>query len=314
MENLRRQGCNTEIYNLKTIPIILVLSKRYDPETLRHALVLRKKFNTRIYLDICDNHFFSNSALETDRRRASDLDAALQTVDTVIVSTDYLAEIVTKRSGMNVPVKVIGDLVEFPQIITAGSFLRSPIRFRNFLKLKTWLNNNTPSKIHRLVWFGNHGNDYVENGMSDVTSIRSELESIRQHTPISLTIISNNKNKFLKIFDGWKIPTQYYEWNEEFISAALALHGISIIPIITNPFTNAKSSNRIETSIVHGLEVIAQPIPSYLRYADSIWMNDWLISLQEATSGKKLKKKISIEEFRIYNRSIINKWVELLSD
>jgi hypothetical protein len=164
--------------------------------------------------------------------------------------------------------------------------------------------------MFRLIWFGNHQGSHEESGMADLQRIKSVLELLSKEFDFSLTILSNSKTKFDSIFSDWKIKVFYLNWNQAYFKNILRLHDISIIPSSQNDFTYSKSDNRVTTSLANGLKVIADPIPSYLKYEDFIYIHDWKNSLISCfcNNREKDKKFDSIS----HNLSIVNKWLNVL--
>jgi hypothetical protein len=312
MDGLRGLGIGAVLYQPGAQPEVLVLSKRYDPVSLAQAETLKQQFNTRVVLDLCDNHFHVNDGSPEAVQRAAKLDAAVASVDQVISSTAYLAEIIRARPQMNAPVSVVEDLVEYPRDAHIIEKLRHPRRHLEFKRLRAWLQQTTPDRRHRLVWFGNHGGGFADSGMNDLRRIQPILERVRQHVPISLTVISNSSEKYEALVRDWTLPTYYLEWNETFISQALRLHGISVIPISSNPFTLAKSPNRVETSLVHGLGVVADRIPSYDKYHASAYLDDWQTGMLELLRGEGTKQSLLPLDFRHQNEAVIALWRDVL--
>jgi hypothetical protein len=313
MEGLRQLGVETALYEGGDRPAVLVLSKLYDPVSLEQALALKRQFGTRLFLDLCDNHFYFKEDSTEASRRAAELDAAIRAVDHVIASTAYLADVIRQRPQMSTPVSVIEDLVEFPRPRQLLDPLRHPRRYREFLRLKSWLEKTAPDVRHRLVWFGNHGGGFADSGMNDLRTIRPALDELRRQVPISLTVISNSREKYDALVRDWTVPTCYQEWNETFISPALRLHGVSVIPITRNPFTLAKSPNRVETSLVHGLGVVADQIPSYDKYRDAIYLDNWQAGLRALVGGTGDRRVLQSEDFAQANRAVIGAWGDLLA-
>ena len=312
MHGLRAQGVNVVLYEPGDQPEVLVLSKLYEPSSLAHALDLRRRFGTRLYLDLCDNHFYSKDQTEETQLRAAQLDVAICSVDHVITSTSYLAEIIRARPRMQKPVSVIDDLIEFPHPAKFFEPLCHPRRFAAYAGLRVWLDATTPDVRQRLVWFGNHGSGFADSGMNDLETIRPVLEAVRGEAPISLTVISNSREKYEHLIRDWSLPTRYLEWNETYISPALRLHCVSVIPIRANPFTLAKSANRVETSLVHGLGVVADRIPSYDKYADNVYLDHWAAGLRALTTGTGLRQLPHAEKFQLANEVIVASWLDLL--
>lgn len=315
MEGLINQGIDVRLFNEDDVPEKLVLSKRYDPVSIQQALALKKNLGTKLYLDICDNHFYYKTPEPAAITRANQLRAAVKSVDVVIASSEYLAEVVRNESDNCTPVVVIGDLVEFPHEPGLLEKIRNFIPFFCFKKLELDLNKLGSVKSRRLVWFGNHGGGYADGGMNDLQSIRTYLEDVHKEATVSLTIISNSREKYKKLTEGWKVPVFYLPWNKTFFSIALRLHGISVIPIQKNLFTMAKTNNRVSTSLIHGLRVIADEIPSYVDYKDIIIINEWekgfsMLSKQTA----EYRSGFNLEHFNDENKKIIEAWASLFSD
>jgi hypothetical protein len=127
----------------------------------------------------------------------------------------------------------------------------------------------------RLVWFGNAGAHYAGGGMLDLLRLREPLEALDRTRPVSLTVISNHRRRYRKHIAPWRISTAYLEWEASTFASALAAHEVALIPVSRNGFTLCKTDNRVVTSLSHGLAVIADAIPSYEPYRQSIVLDDW---------------------------------------
>jgi hypothetical protein len=315
MQGLQHCGVISRLYSDGDVPENLVLSKRYDPLSIQKALELKTNLGTKLYLDICDNHFYFKTPEPDAINRADQLRSAVKSVDVVIASSEYLAEVVRNESGNCTPVVVIGDLVEFPHEAGLLEKIRYSIPFLRLKILEFAINKLGPVKSRRFVWFGNHGGGYADGGMNDLQTIRTYLEDAHREAPVSLTIISNSRGKYKKLTEGWKVPVFYIPWNKTFFSVALRLHGISVIPIQKNPFTMAKTNNRVATSLIHGLRVIADEIPSYAYYKEFIIMNEWKNAfLMPAMLTPPHRNVFNVEYFREENEKIIGAWASIFSD
>lgn len=313
MEGLKKIGMPVALYEEGSRPTALVLSKRYDPQSVAKALELKARFGTRLFLDLCDNHFYYQESSRDAARRATELDHAIRSVDHLIASTEYLADVVRKRVGVSPQITVVEDLVEFPSHPGIVKMLSHPQHYLGYLRLQAFHRRHRLPKACRLVWFGNHGGGFADSGMNDLKNIHRLLEEVHAEVPISLTVISNSREKYEALVAGWSLPTHYMEWNEHFISPALCSHGVSVVPISQNPFTLAKSPNRVETSLVHGLQVVADEIPSYEKYAANIYLGDWLPGLRALVRGTGIKAPVSSQDFIGKNVSIIARWREALA-
>jgi hypothetical protein len=276
VEELERWGMDAAIYAPgKPPPRTLVLSKRYDAASVRHAADLRREFGTRLVLDLCDNHFYASNAEAKWQARADALRHAVATVDQVIASTPTLRHYIEAACPQHPPIEVVGDAVEFPggpSGLRRARHLKAEFRLA---RLRAAVSRAGVAEGRRLLWFGHHGSGNAEGGMSDLLSISGRLESAHARQPLSLTIISNSKDKYRQITRDWRITTHYLDWHAATFSRAAALHDIAVIPIGQNPFTLCKTNNRVATAFVHGLAVAADSIPSYEDFAQSAVLEDW---------------------------------------
>jgi hypothetical protein len=275
VQELQRRGVDARIYRAGAdVPRTLVLSKRYDAESLAHAQALRARHGMRLVLDLCDNHFHYERAVEPFVRRAADLAAAVRSVDRVVAASNALADVVRKHVPQAPPIDVIGDLIE-PRLPPPRRW-RERLRQRGrLLRLRWHLHRAAAAAGRRLVWFGNHGSPNVDGGMSDLQSVQQALQDHHRSRRLSLTVISNSREHFDALTRGWTIPCVYLPWSAATFDDALALHDIALIPVRANPFTLCKTANRVATASVHGLGVAADAIPAYEEFGDCIVLGDW---------------------------------------
>lgn len=170
VEGLISRGLDIKIFSYRDIPEILILSKRYDKKTLKHALKLKNKFGTKVFLDICDNHFFYQKNFKPASDRANSLRSAIKSVDGVVVCSDYLKKVVLNEVPSVKTIVVIDDVLDLPYHPTFIDKLKSPIEFLSYLRIKKLLLKETPL-YPRLIWFGNHSGGYAEGGMDSLSNI-----------------------------------------------------------------------------------------------------------------------------------------------
>lgn len=291
IDEFQRRGFNAGLYSTGRVPKVLVLSKRYDPESIKEAKALRANHGTSIVLDLCDNHFFASDDDPRWQVRADHLRSAVAAADVVVASTQALASAIRQACFAIAEPIVIGDAAEAPFIPTFWQRWASPQTEMRLLNLKQKLKARPERR--RLVWFGSHGSSYAEGGMSDLQGIYPMLEELNARTPLQLTIISNNIKKYRKTVSGWQIKTNYLMWNAATISRALSLHEVCVIPVGINPFTSCKSNNRIATALLHNLAVAADSIPAYEEFSSAVVLSDWesgLLGLLQdgAASGHRI--------------------------
>lgn len=288
---------------------LLILSKRYDKKSLEVAISLKQKNGSKLALDLCDNHFILEGDMKHESRVA-ELQFAIDNVDVVFSSSEYLGELISKHSKNDLRIILIGDIIE-PITPFPNRYLH-PKEYLNFFKLKRRLKSNTEEPPHRFIWFGNHQGSYKDSGMVGMQLIREDLESLNNDFNFSLTIVSNSEKKFKDIFSDWNTTCFYTPWDRFFFNSVMPLHNTSLIPVVLNEFTLAKSDNRVTFSLAHGLNVIADPIPSYKKHSDKIYLGNWRESLISCLKNKrKMDEPLDITE---HNRLITDKWRNSFSD
>lgn len=252
---------------------ILVIGKRHDAATIELAKVFQQR-GGKVVVDLCDNRFQYPPAATELAQQAVQLSQLLAVADHVVASTATLAAVIREHAASLGALSVIGDLADdlsavptqFLQSITAKWQAQASLqRLRQLRK----------SGHSLLVWFGSHGGPYADAGMTDLLQLQPLLEQAHRQSPLALTVISNSEEKFRQHIKSFAIPTQYAAWHSATFDALLQAHDISVIPINRNPFTICKTDNRVVTSLLHSLAVVADEIPSYTPYRSAIGLGDW---------------------------------------
>jgi hypothetical protein len=291
VEALKRQGVDAGIYTPgQQAPATLVLSKRYDAASVQHALGLRRDAGTKIVLDLCDNHFYVSTDDPKWQTRAVVLKQAVAAVDKVIASTPTLRDCIRQACPVHPDIAVVGDAVEPPGESTL-SFRPSTLKAAYRLaRLRRDVARVGVADGRRLLWFGNHGSGHAEGGMADLLMIRDRLARANARQPISLTVISNSRDKYRQLTRDWDFQTYYLDWHPRTFSRAAAMHDIAVIPIGRNPFTLCKTNNRVATAFMHRLAVAADSIPSYRAFADSAVLDDWEEGLDQLMDNRSARE------------------------
>lgn len=300
---LRASGHDAFVYQPgKAPPDVLTLSKRYDPATLLHALELARTSGTKIVLDLCDNHFhFEGDAEGALASRARYLRDAVASVDMITASSQALADIIRQECPQSPAVSIVDDAAEQPSHLRWWQRWTDSISYASLQQLNLWHQRNANVALaRRFVWFGNHGSLGVEGGMSDLRHLRAILEeSFRQAGPLSLTVVSNKREKYEQITAEWKVPTFYLDWHANNFSQVLQTHSAALIPVTTNSFTVCKTANRVLTAFQHGLNVIADAIPSYAEFKTCAVLDDWEFGLNGYSAMAEQRRKDVAEGQRI---------------
>jgi len=293
---LNRRGVACGLYAPGVTPKALVLSKRYDEASVAEAVALREAHGTRIVLDLCDNHFSFDGQDAQWQARSERLRRAVAAADLVTASTETLADVIRAACPHARSVTVIGDAAEQPHDPTFSEKL-GDVGAEVQLSV---LESKLVADRRRLVWFGNHGSDYASGGMLDLQRIYPLLETLDAETPLQLTIISNSVEKYRLTTKAWRIKTHYLRWRPTTFSRAMRLHELCLIPIGDNPFTRCKTNNRVATALLHDVPVVADSIPAYEAFADSIALNDWEGGLRLLLNDSaEAKRRVALGKARL---------------
>jgi hypothetical protein len=277
VRRLRAEKFPVELYNEKheSTYKAVVFSKGYKDRDLEIAQRLKQR-GVIVVFDLCDNHFLLAEDRVARLRKMFDL------ADYWVVSSEALAEMVRRNFDTVKPLWIIEDAVE--------EALRGPVldvfgwlkAYYRLLQLRRFLNNSPAghAAMH-LAWFGVHKASYGDAGLVHMAKLRPLLEASCTQHPITLTVISNSREAFEKIFAGWNLPVHYVDWSPHTFFAALKLHDVALIPIEVNEFTEVKTNNRIALSLNLGLGVLADSIPSYRVFAQCAFLDDWERGLNE---------------------------------
>ncbi len=268
-QGLEQRGYHTSFWQPgQPLPDVLIVSKRFDRESIQTLQQLTHNTKTRWVFDFCDNYFDIEHNDTFWNNKRLDLIEAVQRAHCVSTSSETLKQITT--SYCQVPAEkicVIEDAIEPIQSPFSTRQQRiNPIHLSKLLyytwRFKTKLNTQTS----RLIWFGNASSPHASGGLIDLAPHQHTLEQIHHDKPLHLTIVSNDYPLYQSLFLNWRIPTTYIPWSLNTFSWVLQQHQICLIPANLNQFTRCKTNNRLLTAIQHRLVPIYDPIPSYLVF------------------------------------------------
>ena len=241
----------------------VVFSKCYEPADQALAGRLRSR-GVPVVLDLCDNHFYNPEGLSGYQVARQNLLKMIELADLITCSTTTLAEIVAAEAHLDRLPEVVGDPVEGSRDL--------PFRDRS---------KQDESRPRQLMWFGIHGSPNAPCGMTDVLRIADRLGEIAGAFPFELTICSNNRELYEKYILPLGFPTKYESYNRDvFFELLNGMDGV-ILPVSNNPFTQAKSHNRLTTSLFSGVPVVADSLPSYREFSEFCILDDWQRGLHE---------------------------------
>lgn len=297
---LRNRGWSCELFNPKNIDRyqLVVFQKTYDEENIALAKSLKSR-GVKTVFDLCDNLFVYPDT--TDSQRAKLLNKMIDVVDVVSVSTPEVEKLIQSKKT-----RVIDDAIDEPQINSLINFC---------FERKDYFNNSA-EKQFKVVWYGSAGLENPPYGLVDLPRVLPFLEQLHSKLPVSLTVISSSETLFKKYVNGVSFPVKYYNWKKTIFQYLFKQHDVCIIPININPFTICKSNNRLILSLLLGVPVIADKIPSYEEFREFMLFSDWQNSLYTYATNQELRDRhiTQAKEYisRKYNKDrVISQWSSL---
>jgi hypothetical protein len=260
-EHLRRAGWDTAVVppGGEGTYDCVVFQKAYANDDL--ALVERlKSRGVKTVFDLCDDHFYNPRGHPKLAERAQRLERMLHAVDAVSAAPSTLADLVAGP-----PTFVVDDALEVPPRGVMAHAWQSGDRV---------LRRVRPGRT-RLVWFGNSGSLDPPFGLVHLAPLLPALERLNRGMPLELTVMSNSRPLFDRYVGGATFPTHYVRWRHSSFARRFACHDICVIPVEQNPFTVAKTSNRLVLSLMLGVPVVASPIPSYEEFSAWVLFDNW---------------------------------------
>lgn len=316
LQELQKRGFPIELYDSRNRHFYsgVIFSKLYDDENYSIAEELKKR-GSKVIFDICDNHFYNPNNLEKFKVVRRQLLRMLGIADSVVTSTEMLANILIHEARLQSSPAVIGDAVEEEIICKTAK--------RNWWQKLTGGKGRRLDKTKQLgktniLWFGVHGGENAPYGMLDLLNLQDLLTKISKDFSICLNIVSNSREKYEKYIKPFAFQTSYNEWDMESFGEILRQNDINIIPISKNPFTLCKSNNRLATALFAGVPTVADEIPSYRELSPFCILDNWESGITMYLRERETRME-HVSRARLYIgkrytiKQIGNQWIEYLS-
>lgn len=283
---LQAQGYRVELFRPAAASgyRAVVYSKTYHVKDVEEAAALREG-GVQIIFDLCDNRFYNPRSIPKANEEIQRLHRMMQIAHFWVASTEALAEVMRAEAVAEKPLVVIGDPLETEVVGVPVTPWARLSQWTAWLKFRRWISAMRQAGRTPLIWFGHHGSPYADGGMLDLERIRGTIERLNPTFPLSLTVVSNSREKYEASIRPWSIPTHYLEWHASTFTRVLRSHDVAIIPVTINPFTWCKSNNRLALSLSSGLAVVADSIPSYEPFREACVLDDWERGLQAYLSS-----------------------------
>ena len=295
--HLRAAGWPCEVYEPSRAAQyrLVIFQKVYDEETVRQVERLKAR-GAKTAFDLCDNLFhYDLDDPPAAARRTEQLKRMIDAVDAVTVSTAALRDAVREATGRD-DAFVIDDAVEVPRL--------NPLA-RGYYRLRGGLGPRGAESF-RVVWYGIAGRANPRFGMIDLQKVLPALSALHGDVPLSLTVISNSAEMFREYTRGADFPVRYREWGRRSFPYHFEPHDVCVLPVSPNPLTLCKTSNRLLLSLMLGVPVVADRIPSYEEFAPFVRFGDWEQNLRAYALDPDSRRR-SVGEAREYIKTNYNK-------
>jgi SAM-dependent methyltransferase len=216
---------------------VLVVSKSFHAANEELARAMKAR-GVRVLVDLCDDHFEHPD-------HGPHFHKLVAVADLVVASTPAMADSVQRHTGRTAV--VITDPVEGPR----GFPKFSPA----FPRL-------------RLAWFGHPSN------LRGLVVKSPQLAQLVATMPVELCVVTaawDDVKPFvaqLAAVDPQRLKVSLVPWSSDATWKALAQCDAVWLPVEESETTAVKSPNRLLESLWAGRWVVADPVPSYLPFAD----------------------------------------------
>lgn len=239
----------------------IILSKCHDAQALLIAQAFASRGGT-VGVDLFDDYFsqYADSRMVRFRRWLNEL---VPWLDFVLCSTATMAA-VAKSYREDVPVIQMND----PAAFEFDPGLEDRL-VRKFSEARE-------GRRVQLCWFGIGDNPHFPVGLSDVAAFSDRLAELSRllDFTIELQILTNARAldaKRLALVASLPIPTTVSEWSEDAEAQLLEQSFACFLPVNAQPFSIAKSQNRVVTALTAGCQVISEGYPLYAPFGELIY-------------------------------------------
>jgi hypothetical protein len=229
---------------------VLLFSKITDARSLVLAGQL-KGSGPLVGIDLFDDYFSQSdrSALSGQRRWLSAIAADL---DFALCSTAAMATAV-RPALAEVPLHLLADPIGEP------------------VPAATWLAARQQRSLERasahlsVLWFGMGDNPHFAVGLEDLAAQADHLQALMSEgRRLSLTVLTNPRALGaggLRRLAALPLEAQVEEWSETLETQRLREADVAFLPVRRDPFSIAKSPNRVLSALLQGCQVLCPGRP-----------------------------------------------------
>jgi hypothetical protein len=261
---LKRAGWDVGLESPDRRPDVVVFQKAYAQNDLEHARRLQAQ-GVRIVADFCDNHLWVPEWTPALRARADRMRVLADLADVCVVASEELAAVLDR------PSLHVHDALPLPTRTTAAACTTWHTRRRGRL---------------RLLWFGTAGGGGLTGGLADLERTLPVLREVAELVQVSLTVVSNSRELYKEQVQrgAGDVHTQYLPWSTVAFHLAAARADVAVVPVVLDPFTRCKTSNRPATALMAGLACVADAVPSYAELGSAVRIGSWRENLLACAS------------------------------
>jgi len=294
----------------------LVIVKAFSSHTVR-LCALARQLGVPIVFDLCDDIFEEGyGALGGGTHNQFAFRAMAALASSIVTTTSTLAAKIRLHTPQGTVVHIIPDMAEREEDIAFLRSTRTPLRQtkreqlrrswqrlrKNLKRLPRTLSGKPasgnghlaerserkspnppapttgPEKV--ILWFGNHGSEYSDTGMTQLLWVAADLEKLARKYPIRLVVVSNSRQKFERYIEPLPFPTEYVEWTPTVIYQEMKRAAVCVVPFGHDAFSLSKSPNRVVLSLSLGVPVVCTEIPSLGELKDAVLIGNWYRSIE----------------------------------
>lgn len=266
IEYLRRRGWQVQEWDPTVDFDVVVFQKAYSPEQVDTARALRRR-GTRLVLDACDNHLYNPTRAPDLAARAARLREMIDRAHVVTTATPALRDELGVTTAL-----VVGDAMD--------------VRLRAAAAPSSWRRDTGRA---RLLWFGSAVSPGQHSPMADLARLVPVLDAVNSTHRLRLVIVSNSRTAAAPVRHAAQFPVTYLPWSARTFPHIADSCQLSLLPVTLNSFTRCKTSNRLATSLLSGLAVVADPVPSYEDFRPHVLFGNWDLSIRTYLESPSLR-------------------------
>jgi len=252
----------------------LVLVKTFEKRDVEMARLARLR-GIPIFYDLCDNIFVEAYGGSRHHLIVGNFLKIAELCDAISTTTEPLADLIARRISSRIPVVVVPDTVETPELgaLSLDMALCGSDGAPRVLPVRHPMGRSGQSGT--VVWFGNAGSSHGTYGLRSLCQIAPSLLRCAERIDLHLLIVSNDRNLYRSLVEPLPLRSSYMEWDLLSSFELIASANVCVLPNSRDDFSKVKSANRALLSLHLGTPVVATSVPALQPLADCIILDDF---------------------------------------